>query len=83
MLSSDVHACCREQPDHSKALYRRAMTHAELHDYESARDDLQAAKGADPSNAADIDRELAKLKVKEKAGMARQRKEMSNFFRKP
>lgn len=70
----------REQPDHAKALYRRAMVHADLHNYEAAREDLQAARAADPSCAPDIDKELSRLKAKETAANSRQRKEFRNFF---
>ena len=73
-------AACREKPDHSKALYRRAMTHAELHNYEAAAEDLVAAKEADPASAPDIERELARLKTREAAASSRQRKEMRNFY---
>ena len=56
------------------------MTHAELHNYKAAREDLQAAKEADPSAAGEIDREMGRLKAKEAAATARQRKEMRNFL---
>lgn len=73
-------AHCRENPYHFKALYRRAMTHAELHNYEAAAKDLQTAKEADPSSVADIDRELVRLKAREAAANSRQRKQFGNFF---
>ena len=56
------------------------MTHAELHNYEAAAEDLLAAREADPNSAPDVDRELSRLKVREAAASSRQRKELRNFL---
>ena len=60
-----------------KALYRRAATHRALGDVDSARDDLRAALGIEPGNAA-ARRELALVRraiderrLREKAGLRR------------
>lgn len=69
-----------EDPDHAKALYRRGTTHAILGDYEDAERDLAHAKRADPSTAADIDRELAKMRQRQRAAASKERREFRNFF---
>ena len=71
---------CREQPDHSKALYRRGTTHAILGNYAEAEKDLLHAREADPSSAAEVDRELARMKLRLRAAESRERQQFKSFF---
>ncbi|KAL3772210.1 hypothetical protein ACHAW5_009357 [Stephanodiscus triporus] len=64
-------------PNNVKALYRRAVAHRSMGDLDSAKDDLRAALGAEPNNAA-VRKELASVRkvlderrAKEKRGLQR------------
>jgi len=68
------------QPDHPKALFRRAQARAGLEDYAGALRDLEAAAAADPSDAA-VPREAARVKALDAAVRAAQRKQFGGMFR--
>ena len=61
-------------------MYRRGTTHAILGNYKEAEEDLLHAKQADPANAAEIDRELARMHQRRKASASKERQEFRNFF---
>lgn len=71
---------CREQPDHAKALYRKAIAHSMIGNYVEAEDNFVRAKTADPNISAEIDREISRSKSKEKAAKLRERNDLQNFF---
>ncbi|CAI7865229.1 unnamed protein product [Closterium sp. NIES-54] len=74
----------QEQPNHAKALYRRALARMCSAAFDEARVDLQRMVKADPSTQADATAALAKLKKMEEEAEGRQRRELGGWFdRKP
>lgn len=71
---------CREQPDHPKALFRKATTHVLLGDYKQAEADFLHVKQSDPGMAADIDKELAKMKQRQRAANIKEKQDFGSFF---
>ena len=71
---------CRENPGHAKALYRRAVNYAILGDYEAATADFDLAKAVDPSIVPEVDREVSRMKQKQKHGAQKEREQFKNFY---
>ena len=71
---------CRESPRHAKALYRRGLNHAILGDYEAARADFNAAKEADASIVPEVDRELTRMKHRQRNANHKEREQFRNFY---
>ena len=76
----DAKAVCREQPGNAKAMYRKAMAHSQLGDYEEAEQKFAQAKEADPSTAGEVDREVSKMRQREKSGRAKEKRDLISFF---
>ncbi|GJP61084.1 hypothetical protein CLOP_g18290 [Closterium sp. NIES-67] len=73
-----------EQPNHSKALYRRGLARMHSAAFDEARADFQRMVKADSSTQADAAAALAKLKKMEEEAESRQRRELGGLFdRKP
>jgi Activator of Hsp90 ATPase, N-terminal/Tetratricopeptide repeat len=66
-------------PSHVKALYRRALAHRKLGNWDGARADLKAALQAEPANAA-CKKELASLKKETDEAKDRQRAALAKAF---
>ena len=64
-----------------KALYRRAVAHRKLGDFEAARADLRAAVKVDSSNVS-VRKELAAVKKQIEDSKARQKKGLAKAFSK-
>lgn len=78
-----VQACtvtCRETHDHPKALYRRAMAHSSLGDYDQAEHDLLKWKEVEPSAAAEADMHLHRVRERRKAANVKQKQQFKSFF---
>ena len=71
---------CREQPGNAKAMYRKASAHALLGNYEEAEQQFLHAKEADPSTAGEVDREISKMRQREKAARLKEKRELTSFF---
>lgn len=69
-----------ESHNHAKALYRRAMAHQALGNFEKAAEDLSQWKQVEPSAATEADAQIARLKVEQKAANAKQKQQFRNFF---
>ena len=67
----------------AKALYRRAVSRTALGDWQGAQEDLDAARVADPSAAADCDRQAAKLRAAQREDAATQRARLGGFLSRP
>ena len=79
--SSSTFVCVsRESHNHAKALYRRAMAHKALGNFEQAAEDLTQWKQVEPSAATEADAQIARLKVEQKAANANQKQQNRNFF---
>ncbi|CAI5468444.1 unnamed protein product [Closterium sp. Yama58-4] len=73
-----------EQPNHSKALYRRSLARMHSAAFDEARADLHRMVKEDASTQADATAALAKLKKMEEEAESRQRRELGGWFdRKP
>ncbi|KAK9805627.1 hypothetical protein WJX72_008874 [[Myrmecia] bisecta] len=70
----------QEEPDHAKALYRRATVQALLGEYEAAEADLRQVIAVDASAAEEAERELVRLKQRQRAAATKQRQQFRNFF---
>ena len=57
-----------------------AIAHATLCNYSEAEQKFLEAKEADPSVADEMDREISRLKQREKAANLKERRELSSFF---
>jgi Activator of Hsp90 ATPase, N-terminal/Tetratricopeptide repeat len=66
-------------PSHVKALYRRALAHRKLGNWDGARADLRAALQAEPANAA-CKKELASVKKEMDEAKDRQRAALAKAF---
>lgn len=71
---------CRETPNHAKALYRRGVNHAILGDYDAAQADFSQAKEADASLIPEVDRELTRMKQKQRNANQKERQQFRNFY---
>lgn len=72
----------REDPEYPKAYFRRAAAHGMLGRLQEAADDLAVVAALDPGLQADVDRELARMQQRVRAGEAKQRREMGSFLNK-
>jgi hypothetical protein len=70
----------REVPDHPKALWRRAAVRAFLGQLDAAEEDYRRVAEVDPSLAADVDRELARMRQKDAVAERRQKKQWKGAF---
>ncbi len=71
---------CREQPGNAKAMYRKAVAHSMLGSYEEAEEEYKNAKEADPSTAGEIDREISKMRQRQKAARLKEKQDLTSFF---
>lgn len=71
---------CRENPTHAKALFRRGVNHVILGDYESAKSDFNAAKEADSTLSNEVDREILRMKQKQRSAAQKERDQFRNFY---
>lgn len=69
--------------DCAKAMFRRAVSRTAMGEWEGAAEDLAAARLADPTAAADCDRQLAKLAAAQRAADAALRSQLRGFLSKP
>lgn len=66
---------CREDPDHAKAHFRRAIARHHLGYEQEAEEDFEAVKRLDPAAVADVDRELARIAARRRIAAQKQRRE--------
>ena len=67
-------------PQCAKALFRRAVSRTVMGEWEGAEEDLAAARVADPTAAADCDRQLVKLAAAKRAADAALRSSLRGFL---
>ena len=98
--------CCREVPDHPKALFRQAAVRAVLGDFDEAEEGYKyvgagrtavtmpcstssvltlaphcrRVAAVDPMLKDEMQREVARMRQREKAGAAKQKEQFNNFF---
>ena len=61
-------------------MYRKAVAHSILGNYDDAEQEFVRAKEADPSTVGEIDREISKMRQKEKAARLKEKRELTSFF---
>ena len=67
-------------PQCAKAMFRRAVSRTVMGEWEGAEEDLAAARVADPTAAADCDRQLVKLAAAKRAADAALRSSLRGFL---
>lgn len=71
----------KEDPDHPKALYRRASVRAILNDCQLAEQDFRRVAEIDPSLKPDVERNIARMNTKASAADRRQAKQWRGSMR--
>jgi FKBP-type peptidyl-prolyl cis-trans isomerase 2 len=68
-----------EDETHVKAHFRRAVARSRLGQEEAAAADFETVKRLDPGAAAEVDRELAKERARQRAAAEKQRRDFRGF----
>lgn len=70
-----------EDETHVKAHFRRAVARSRLGQEDAAAEDFEKVKKLDPSAAAEVDRELARERARQRAAAEKQRREWGRGFK--